>query len=192
MTVFSIRNIPQVIQDLLNNAQDIIYYIQIHPTITFLYINDAVTRITGYTPQEHYDNPNLGFEIVHPEDREILQQLMNSDDGGFNRPIELRWEKKTGKTIWTEQINTPIFDEQNKLVGIVGTARDITRRKLAEDQIENLQKLLPICGYCKKIRNQEGIWQEMNEFLEDHSKSRISHSICPECAEMLEKQIKSE
>ena len=70
------------------NAQDLIYRYELVPEPKFSYVNPAATSITGYTPEEHYANPNLGFEIVHPDDKHILQQLLEKKH--FGEPVVLR------------------------------------------------------------------------------------------------------
>jgi len=41
--------------------------------------------------------------------------------------------------------------------------------------------MLPICSYCKKIRNDEGYWQQIETYIQDHSTAEFSHSICNDC-----------
>src|SRR6056297_2142298 len=94
------NNLDPIIKTMLDRCQDIIYYLQTQPEMKFLYINEAATKITGYTPSDHYQNPNLGFEIVHPDDRHILKEILAAE-GGFDVPIELRWVKKNGTASWT-------------------------------------------------------------------------------------------
>jgi hypothetical protein len=43
--------------------------------------------------------------------------------------------------------------------------------------------MLAICAWCKKIRNDEGLWQYPEVYLRDHSEVQFSHGMCPECAE---------
>jgi len=50
-------------------------------------------------------------------------------------------------------------------------------------QIKQLQGLLPICSYCKKIRNDGNYWQQVEEYIGQHSEVRFSHGICPACYE---------
>lgn len=54
------------------------------------------------------------------------------------------------------------------------------RRALSE--IKVLETFLPICAQCKKIRNQEGTWQQFETYISQHSNTQFSHSYCPECA----------
>lgn len=60
---------------------------------------------------------------------------------------------------------------------------DKLRTALAE--IKKLSGFLPICAHCKKIRNDEGYWQQIEEYIHEHSEAHFSHGICPECGEML-------
>ncbi|MBR1369055.1 hypothetical protein RJ53_05885 [Methanocalculus chunghsingensis] len=113
------------------NAEDIIYRIDLVPEQRFAYVNPAVTRITGYTPEEHYENPILGFRIVHPADRHLLNNIQDGER--VNEPIILRWIRKDGSVIWVEQQNTPIYNKEGTLIAIEGIGRDITRRKKADE-----------------------------------------------------------
>lgn len=52
-------------------------------------------------------------------------------------------------------------------------------------QVKKLSGLLPICSACKKIRDDKGYWQEVEEYVSTHSEAEFSHSLCPECAKRL-------
>ncbi len=87
---------------------------------------------------------------------------------------------------------------------------EICRRKLAEEEkeklIQDLQKamakikvlsgMLPICSYCKNIRNDEGYWQKIEVFITEHSNAEFSHSLCNDCIKKyypdIYEQMKSE
>ena len=49
--------------------------------------------------------------------------------------------------------------------------------------VKQLKGILPICMHCKKIRNDENYWQQVEEYLHEHTEADFSHSICPECME---------
>ncbi len=55
----------------------------------------------------------------------------------------------------------------------------------ALDQVKQLSGLLPICSNCKKIRNDEGYWQDVSGYIGDHSEAEFTHGICPNCAREL-------
>ena len=48
-------------------------------------------------------------------------------------------------------------------------------------QVKKLESFLPMCGYCKKIRNDGQYWQQIEQYLSERSDTQISHGICPEC-----------
>ena len=54
------------------------------------------------------------------------------------------------------------------------------RKTLAE--VNFLEGLLPICTSCKKIRNDQGNWEQMEHYFQDRSSAKFSHGYCPECA----------
>jgi PAS domain S-box-containing protein len=74
--------------------------------------------------------------------------------------------------------------------------RDVSDRKLAEqrlqetlaernaalDRVQLLSGLLPICAWCKKIRDDEGNWRQMESYISQHSQAKFSHGMCPDCA----------
>ncbi|MGE5598151.1 MAG: PAS domain S-box protein [Bacteroidota bacterium] len=127
---------------LADNARDVVYRIELRPRQRFAYVSPAVYAMTGYTPEEHYRDPDLGLKIVHPEDRPILSEIVAGRMSG--QPVTLRWMHKDGALIWTEQINTPIRDETGALVAIEGIARDITERKLVEEALRASEERLQL------------------------------------------------
>jgi DNA-binding response OmpR family regulator len=48
-------------------------------------------------------------------------------------------------------------------------------------QVKQLQGLLPMCSYCKRIRDDQNYWLQVEEYITDHSDARFSHGICPDC-----------
>jgi PleD family two-component response regulator len=61
----------------------------------------------------------------------------------------------------------------------------ISELKAALAQVKTLSGLLPICSNCKKIRDDEGYWTEVEVYLWEHSDADFTHSICPDCARKL-------
>ena len=51
----------------------------------------------------------------------------------------------------------------------------------ALDNVKQLQGLLPICMYCKNVRNDENYWERVESYITEHSEVRFSHGICPDC-----------
>jgi hypothetical protein len=57
------------------------------------------------------------------------------------------------------------------------------------NKVKLLSGLLPICGNCKKIRDDEGYWQDVEVYVRDHSEAKFSHGICPNCMQELYPEI---
>jgi uncharacterized circularly permuted ATP-grasp superfamily protein len=55
----------------------------------------------------------------------------------------------------------------------------------ALSEIKTLRGILPICAGCKKIRDDEGYWNIVEDYIRDHSEAEFSHAICPECIQRL-------
>lgn len=64
------------------------------------------------------------------------------------------------------------------------TAR-VQELELALTKVKLLTGLLPICCYCKKIRNDQNYWQQVETYVKDHSEAEFSHGICPDCYEKM-------
>lgn len=60
--------------------------------------------------------------------------------------------------------------------------RVVRKLQSAIDQILTLRGLVPICAGCKKIRNHEGVWEQLEVYIENRSEARFTHGICPECS----------
>jgi GAF domain-containing protein len=70
-----------------------------------------------------------------------------------------------------------------------GAARVAAERALAE--VKQLQGMLPICSYCKKIRNDEDSWQQMESYISEHSSATFSHGMCPDCRAAAAREVES-
>lgn len=57
--------------------------------------------------------------------------------------------------------------------------------KIALNQVKKLSGFLPICASCKKIRDDQGYWNQIEEYIKEHSEAEFSHGICPDCAKKL-------
>lgn len=97
-----------------------------------------------------------------------------------------------------------IVEADGQVSGSVGVMLDITSRKRAEAEkealIEELQEalttvktlrgLLPVCSFCKKIRDDQGYWQQLEAYIQAHSEAVFSHSVCEECARIHYPELK--
>jgi PAS domain S-box-containing protein len=156
----------------------------------FKRLNPAWERTLGYSREELQSTPM--FEWVHPDDRErTLEQNRKVRAGGQALGFENRYRCKDGSYRWLLWNSTADLEHQL----IYAVARDITARKQAEEERERLvrelqaalgevtelRQVLPICMYCKSIRNDENYWQTVETYLSKHAQLGLSHGICPEC-----------
>jgi PAS domain-containing protein len=74
-----------------DNARDLVYRYRFGPKPGFEYISPSSIAITGYTPEEHYADPELGLRHLHPDDRHLLDGAVRSPE----EPLVLRWYRKT-------------------------------------------------------------------------------------------------
>jgi PAS domain S-box-containing protein len=126
----SLKNSEKAYRFITERSNDLIYVLRIKPDMGFEYVGPSAERITGFTPEEHYNDPQLGMKLVHPDDKHLLQAWQSGTIGA--EIIALRWVKKDGSVIWTESENIPIYNEKGDVVSIQGKATDITERKQAE------------------------------------------------------------
>ena len=126
---------------LFKQSDNIIYRYNLIPKRKIVYISEAAERITGYSLEEHYTDPDLIFKIVHPDDVSILEK-MEEGKIDFNQPIRIRWRTKNGKIIWTEQQNVPVYNKNGELIAIEGVARNATTWKEYEDKLDKKNYLL--------------------------------------------------
>jgi sigma-B regulation protein RsbU (phosphoserine phosphatase) len=79
------------------------------------------------------------------------------------------------------QVGVRIVELQQSLADRVKALEEALTR------VKQLQGLLPICSYCKKIRDDQNYWQQVENYISKHSEAQFSHSICPDCYESLVK-----
>lgn len=119
---------------LAENARDVIFRYRLDQAPRYDYVSPSVEMLTGYTPEEFYADPMLAILIVLPEDRPLIENLIEAPES----PLLLRLRHRDGRLVWIEQRSKPVRDESGNLVAIEGIAREVTRRKLAEREREQL------------------------------------------------------
>lgn len=162
----------------------------------FRKLNPAWEKTLGFSREELLAKPM--FEFVHPDDRErSLAQNRKVRAGEQALGFENRYVCKDGSYRWL--LWNARADLEHQV--IYSVARDITERKRAEEEreellralqaavaeVKELQTILPICMYCKNIREDEHYWQTVEAYISQHTNARFSHGICPACYETVVK-----
>ena len=161
-----------------------------------LEINDGFTAMAGYGDAEALGTTTIDLNLwAQTGDRDaVVDQLAAR---GRVDGLEFTFRKKSGELL------TGLFSAVVIAVGeepcILSSIADITARKQAEQEREQLVAerenalaeikvlggLLPICMSCKKIRDDQGYWNQIETYIRSHSQAEFSHSLCPECAHQL-------
>jgi PAS domain S-box-containing protein len=156
----------------------------------FTKLNLAWEQTLGFSREELRSRPM--FDFVHPDDRQrSVDQNRIVRSGGQARGFENRYICKDGSYKWL--VWNATADLEREL--IYSVARDITERKQAEHErerlladlqaalaeVKQLQAILPICMYCKNVRDDANYWHTVEGYISQHTNTRFSHGICPAC-----------
>jgi PAS domain S-box-containing protein len=151
---------------LAENAQDLIFRYQAAPARKFEYVSPVATIMTGYSPAEFYEDPDLALKLVHPADRPLLEVTRLSPTESPGRFV-LRWVHKNGSMLWVEVRNTPIYDEAGSVVAVEGIARDITVQKQVEQalrrseaRLAEAQQVAHLGNWQLDLRTNEVQWSD--------------------------------
>lgn len=158
------------------------------------YTSPSFHRVMGYTQDEIVGE--TGFDLLHPEDREKVLTAMREfmKRPGARGSVEYRARHANGSWVSLEVAAYNLL-EHPEVRGLVLSGRDISRRKRDEagkDQLiaeleqalakaKTLTGVLPICASCKKIREETGLWEQIEVYIRDRAQVEFSHSMCPEC-----------
>jgi PAS domain S-box-containing protein len=157
--------------------------------------NPAACRIFGRSEAEICQAGRNGLiDTNDPRLPAALEQRART--GSFKG--ELTYLRQDG-TRFPGELSTALFRDRNGLIKTSMIIRDITERKRAEQEreqliealqealanIKTLRGLLPICASCKKIRDDSGYWSQIEAYVQAHSDAVFSHGICPDCAKRL-------
>lgn len=168
----------------------------------FRRLSPAWERVLGYTEAEM--RARRFIEFVHPDDRErTLAQNRAVRGGGQAIAFENRYLCRDGSVRWLLWNST-----RDPEAGVIyAIARDITARKEAEAERERLvaelqaalhevralRGILPICSYCRRVRDDEDFWHSVEHYVAHHTSTRFSHGICPSCMEQhVEPQLRDD
>lgn len=177
---------------LIDHTLDMVYRHDTNGIFTF--VSPAVEKITGYSIEEWLTHYSTYF-TDNPVNKTVVDYTEEGLRTGENIPQYLvEIYHKTGNRIWLE-INEQPYSEDGKIAGIIGVARDVTERKTLENEREKLivelqdalasikilRGFIPICAWCKKVRDDKGYWQQVEAYVREHSEAEFSHGICPEC-----------
>ncbi len=170
----------------------------------FIDMNDALMEMLGYSSREDMKRANVRDLYDNQKDRIIIANYVAKNGYVQEYPAELL--KKDGSRIYVLITAVARYDGNGRTIGFQGTIRNVTEQRRNEEererliqelreaisQVKTLSGLLPICASCKKIRDDNGYWNQIESYIRDHSEAKFSHSICPECAKILYPELHKE
>lgn len=128
---------------------------------------EAATRI-----REAYDIPVI-FLTAYSDDPTFERAKITEPFGYLLKPFE---ERELRTTIEIALYKHRMEKEREKL---------ITELRAALTKVKVLTGLLPICASCKKIRDDQGYWSEVENYIRERSEAEFTHGFCPDCADRL-------
>jgi len=144
---------------MIKNSLDVIFRIEMDKGYTFM--SPSVEQLTGYHPDDYYNDPEFWRKITHPDDIPKVEEMFAAIIEGKDPPMlwELQQFKKDGNPIHLEFTTIAIRDEADKIVALEGVARDITDRKMAEEELRKLKDELEIKVVEKTKELQERLFE---------------------------------
>lgn len=113
------------------------------PDGSFRYMSPSCEQISGYTPDDFYNNPQLLTQIIHPDDLELYSVHIHTiTDKGIINPFDFRIISKGGDCRWISHVCRTIYDTNGQQLGQRASNRDITQRKNAEEEVSRLNTVL--------------------------------------------------
>jgi PAS domain S-box-containing protein len=163
-------------------------------------VNPFLMDMLGYTSGEFLGKQL--WEIGAFKDIEASKAAFKElQSKGYVRYEDLPLSTRDGHDIAVEFVSNVYPVNHHKVIQC--NIRNITDRKQAEEEqkrlilqlrdalskVRTLHGMLPICSSCKKIRNDEGYWEQVESYIGGHSEAEFTHGICPDCSKTLYPQF---
>jgi PAS domain S-box-containing protein len=178
---------------IVESSDDAIYGVKLDGTVVSW--NRAAERTYGFRAGEIIGR---NVSILYPDERldELIDSMERIKRGDHVGRTETARVRKGGRMVPLSVTISPMKNGDGRITGASVIARDITNRKREEhERIKLIQELtealgrartlaglLPICPNCKRIRDDQGYWQQVEAYISEHSDAVFTHGICPECS----------
>ena len=197
----AIRVSEEKYRSVVESTDDSVYLLD--KDCRYLYMNKKHMARLGFTGDEYVGRAYGDF---HSDDaaRELVKEIGKVFETGGPAQHEHRSgrdEKYFLRTL------SPVKGPDGKTLAVNIVSKDITRLKRMETErekliselrealtkIKTLKGLIPICAWCKKVRDDKGYWNEIESYVKEHSDADFTHGICPECLKGLtDKELQDE
>ncbi len=167
------------------------------PVTDELWWSDQTYRIFGLAVQSGPVDFAHFLDMVHPDDRSQVvrstEALLRSDSAPYSLEYRIRRADGDERIVYEEAVVDR--DSAGTPVRIMGVVHDVTalrqveeehRRALADletaqAEIRTLRGVIPICGFCRKVRDDKGNWHPLEAYINERTGEHVSHGLCPQC-----------
>jgi len=185
----------QYFESLFASASDAIVSLDLNGDVVS--VNPYFEKLFGYT-QAEIQGKNLDSFIVNMDNINDANAITDFVQKGGTTHFERKRKRKDGSFVDVSVSGAPIIVDSTH-VGALATYRDITEQKKAEEEreriiselqealrkVNTLSGLIPICAHCKKIRDDQGYWSDVELYISKHSDAEFSHGLCNDCMKLL-------
>ncbi len=169
----------------------------------FSYLGPQARSVLGFAPEELTEFDKFISRVPREHSDRVMEFYLRAYEHDESAEIEYPITASTGEVVWLRDTGTYSHSASGG-DSLRGFMRDITRRKRAETQreeviselqealvrIRTLHGMLPICAWCKKIRDDKGYWKQVEIYVEEHSDAEFTHSMCPDCKSQMEGELR--
>jgi len=192
-----LRESEERYRSILDNIEE--GYFEVDLAGNFTFFNDSLCRELGYSKEEMMGMNNRQY-MAKETAKEVYQAFNRVYTTGESyKAYDWELTRKDGTKIIHESSISLMRNAQGERIGFRGVTRNVTGRRQAEKEreklVHDLQKalseaktlkgILPICASCKKIRDDQGYWNQVESYVREHTEAEFTHGICPECREKL-------
>ena len=159
------------------------------------YFNERWLSFTGRSMAQEFGD---GWaEGVHPDDMDrCLSIYLEAFEARRSFQMEYRLKRRDEIYRWIFDRGVPFFDDDRRFAGFIGSCIDITEsvearerlKEVREAELRDLRGMLPICAWCKQVKNDGGYWEAVEVYIRNHSDVDFTHGLCPICARKLEEE----
>jgi PAS domain S-box-containing protein len=138
------------------------------------------------------------YEIAHKSNKPCFEKGIPCPtkialETGHQARVIHEHRQPDNKIIVEHMLASPVKDKDGHIELLIEETRDFTEllesrevgKHFLKNDIKEKRFLLPICASCKKLRNEKGSWEHVENYIQKHSHSDLTHTICPECRQKL-------
>ena len=151
---------------------------------TYFYVNNVFGQTLGYKKEEIINKKIWDIFPQKEADKRfaVVQEVFNT---GTIKTIEVKIPLPDGDKYFLTTAKPFNKEGDDGVEFVICISKDITELRNTQEQLKTLKGLIPICSNCKNIKNDEGSWQQLEEYISKNSEAQFSHGICPECVQTL-------